>query len=225
MTTNTRLYPRGRAEHSASAQHLYAQMTDPEADPSFVAKAQELTGTSCPAYLSALEAHRKARAQTSMAQDAQDDADQARDKAGSDFFKAVHLNCDPEVYAELRSLLGGRPPNEVLKAPHKQQQFIEEVFFAQLEARTDLKVPADRLATWRERHEAMRLAVGAVSAASSTQRELSDAVDAAEETFGADYRTLIKHLLLLWSEDKTRATLLGFSTRSSKAKSVEAEQG
>lgn len=220
---SSRLYPRGRAEHSAAAQHLYAQMTDPEADPSFVAKAQELTGSSCPAYLSALEAHRQARAQSSMALDAQDEADLARDKAGSDFFKAVRLNCEPEVYAELKSLLGGRPPSEVLKAPHKDQQFIEEVFFAQLEARTDLKVPTERLLTWKEKHELMRQAVGAVSSASSTQSARSAAVDSTEAQFGADYRTLIKHLLLLWSEEKTYATLLGFASRASKAREPEAQ--
>lgn len=218
---SSRLYPRTRAEHAAAAQHLFAQMTDPEADPDFVAKANQLTGTSCPAYLSALETHRQTRARTTMALDAQDQADIDRDKAGSDFIKAVRLNCEPEVYLTLKSMLSGRAPSEVFGSAIPEQHFIEEVFFSQLDARTDVKVPTDRLNTWREKHEQVRLCMGEVSAAQNQQRDASAAVDSTEAAFSADYSLLIKHLVLLWSEEKTRATLLGFATRVRKASPAE----
>lgn len=212
-----RLYPRGRAEYAAAAQHLYAQMTDPDADAFFLDKAQTLAADACTLYLSALDAHRAARAAASIALDAQDAADQASDAAGAAFFKAVRLNCAPSVDAELRTLLGGRSPSTVMKSPHRTQLYTLDVFFGQLDARTDLKVPGERLQTWREAHEAMREAVQAVSAAESRQRAASAAADEAEASFAEAYRTLVQHLTLLWGEESTQATLLGFAAPRRRA--------
>jgi len=210
---STRLLPRIRSEKLACAAHLDDAVARPDADPFFVEKVQELVGASGPAYQVAIDALRKAEAATAVARDEEDAADDESDKAGSDYFKALRLNCSPEVAKEVQGLLGGRTPSDVMKGSNRAQLFNLDRFFTLLDARTDLKTPSDRLADWKAKHEVMRVKVNASVLCESAQRDASAAADAAEVSFASDYRLLVQHLNLLWGEEKTRAALLSFPGR------------
>ena len=207
---STRLLPRIRSEKLACAAHLDDAVARPDADPFFVEKVQELVGASGPAYQVAIDALRKAEAATAVARDEEDAADDESDKAGSDYFKALRLNCSPEVAKEVQGLLGGRTPSDVMKGSNRAPLFNLDRFFTLLDARADLKTPTDRLDTWKAKHEAMRGKVNPSTLCENAQRDLSAAADAAEATFTSDYRLLVQHLNLLWGADKARAALLSF---------------
>ncbi|MCK6518881.1 hypothetical protein L6R46_27955 [Myxococcota bacterium] len=210
---STRLSPRIRSEKLACAVHVEEAATQPGADPFFVEKVGELVGESGPAYRVAMDALRRAEAATDMAHDEEEVADSESDKAGSDYFKALRLNCSPEVATAVQGLLGGRSPSEVMKSTNRAQLFNLDRFFTLLDARTDLKTPSDRLADWKAKHEVMRVKVNASVLCESAQRDASAAADAAEVSFASDYRLLVQHLNLLWGEEKTRAALLSFPGR------------
>lgn len=205
-----RLLPRIRSEKLACAVQVEEEAAKSDADPFFVEKVRELVGDSGPAYRAAIDALRRAEASTALARDEEDAADRESDKAGSDYFKALRLNCSPEVAQEVQGLLGGRSPSDVMKLGNRVQIFNLDRFFTLLDARSDLKTPSDRLDTWKAKHEVLRVKVNASVLCENAQRDASATADTAETTFTSDYRLLVQHLNLLWSEEKTRAALLSF---------------
>ena len=207
---STRLPPRTRSEKLACAVHVEDAVAQSGADPFFVEKVRELVGESGPAYRAAMDALRRGESATAIAWDEEEVADADSDKAGSDYFKALRLNCSPEVAKEVQGLLGGRSPSDVMRGANRAQLFNLDRFFGLLDARADLKTPTDRLDDWKAKHEVMRVKVNNSTLCESAQRDLSAAADAAEATFTSDYRLLIQHLNLLWGEEKTRAALLSF---------------
>lgn len=210
---SARLSPRIRSEKLACAIHVEDAAAQPGADPFFVEKVRELVGDSGPAYRAAMDTLRRAEAATAIAHAEEEAADADSDKAGSDYFKALRLNCSPEVAKEVQGLLGGRSPSDVMKGTNRAQLFNLDRFFTLLDARTDLKTPSDRLADWKAKHEVMRAKVNSSVLCESAQRDASAAADAAEASFTGDYRLLIQHLNLLWGEEETRAALLSFPPR------------
>ena len=207
---STRLPPRIRSEKLACAVHVEDAVAQPGADPFFVEKVREFVGESGPAYRAAMDALRRGESATAIARDEEEVADADSDKAGSDYFKALRLNCSPEVAKEVQGLLGGRSPSDVMRGANRAQLFNLDRFFGLLDARADLKTPTDRLDDWKAKHEVMRVKVNNSTLCESAQRDLSAAADAAEATFTSDYRLLIQHFNLLWGEEKTRAALLSF---------------
>jgi hypothetical protein len=204
------LLPHGRVQTSSAAEGLQLGVIAPGANATLVAREALIIGDKRARYLELLNLVRASFSKVAEGVDALSAANERADKAIAAFILACKLKGGAELVAEIRSLWGGLTPTKLTKSAHSAQLYIMDTFLERLDARTNLKLPEDRLEELRAEHLAMKAAHLAVEQLRGAHTALSDELDAVEREFLEAYRLLIRDLLVNWDEGELRATLRTF---------------
>jgi hypothetical protein len=197
-------------DHFQSATHLALARLSPDAEPEFIKFCDEHIGLADRAFTDAVVAVGTVEERVDLARDARDKLAKQVKAALKVLYSIAQTTLTAAQLAELEGAWGGGALSTLTSRPAAELTRVLRLALPRLRERADLKLPETRLTDLEADTEALAQALSELQRLEGELKNARNAAKAAQTTFVAAYRKLVRVLRLMWGEDKVRATLWHF---------------